>query len=280
MSLFENILFPVDFSTRCEALTPFVATTADRFHARVTLLHVLDLPRPGTEPPFADLVGEFEGKLRAFGATAFSGRFVHHVLRTGRPSKEILRFIEEENIDLVLMPTHGFTRFRQLLLGSVTASVLHDAECPVWTSAHSQEPGAIPEEVHQVVCAVDMEASTVDVLAKAKEVATAYGATLSVVHSVPAVDPRFYSEVAGHAHRYLVESARRDYPALAAAAGVSEPLEVLEGLGLAASIAARAKGSGAGLLVIGRGSAKGVLGRLRTNSHDLIRLSPCPVLSV
>ena len=53
-----------------------------------------------------------------------------------------------------------------------------------------------------------------------------------------------------------------------------------EGLGLAVSITARAKSSGAGLLVIGRGSAKGVLGRLRTNSHDLIRLSPCPVLSV
>jgi universal stress protein A len=277
MNLFENILFPVDFSHRSEALAPLAAATAERFRARLTLLHVLDLPRPGEEPPFADIVEEYMHKLRAFGAAAFNGRFVHPVLRTGRPAKEILRYVEEENIDLVLMATHGFTRFRQLLLGSVTASVLHDAECAVWTTAHTEDAGAIHADVRKVVCAVDMGPRTVDLLAKAKEVANAYGAPLSVVHSVPAVDPRFYSEVAAHAHRFLVDSARREYPALAAEAGVTEPLE---DAGLAASVAAKCEAVNADLLVIGRGHARGVLGRLRTNSHDLIRLSPCPVLSL
>lgn len=280
MNLFENILFPVDFSHRSEALIPFVAATASRFQTKLTLVHVLEMPRTEEEPPFADLAEEFSRKLRAFGADAFAGRFVHHALRTGRPAKEIVRHIEEASIDLVLMPTHGFTRFRQLLLGSVTASVLHNAACPVWTTAHSEEPGSVHADVRSVVCAIDMSASSTDVLAKAKEVATAYGAALRVVHSVPAVDPRFFSEVAAHAHRFLVTSAQRAYPPIAAAAGVSEGLEVLEGQGLAASIAAKCKESGADLLVIGRGHVKGVLGRLRTNSHDLIRLSPCPVLSL
>lgn len=280
MTLFENILFPVDFSHRSEALISFVAATAERFRSRLTMLHVLELPKPGEEPPFADVVEEFSQKLRAFGADALAGRFVHHALRTGRPAREIVRFIEEENVDLVLMPTHGYTRFRQLLLGSVTASVLHDAACPVWTTAHCEEPGAVHADVGSVVCAIDMGGSSSDVLAKAKEVATAYGARLQVVHSVQAVDQRYYSEVAAHAHRFLVDSAKRAYPPIAAAAGVSEELQVLEGPGLAASIAARCKESSADLLVIGRGHAKGVLGRLRTNSHDLIRLSPCPVLSL
>ncbi|MBL8179871.1 MAG: universal stress protein [Bryobacterales bacterium] len=280
MNLFENILFPVDFSHRSEALTPFVAATANRFQARLTLLHVLDLPRAGEEPPFADLTEEFSQKLRSFGADAFAGRFVQHALRTGRPAKEIVRFVEDENVDLVVMPTHGFTRFRQLLLGSVTASVLHDASCAVWTSAHCEEAGAVHADVQTVVCAIDMSRASIGVLAKAREVAEAYGAALHVVHSVPAVDPRFYSEVAAHAHRFLVDSAHREYHTLAGAADVDVPLVVLEGPGLASSIAAKCKAEGADLLIIGRGHVKGVLGRLRTNSHDLIRLSPCPVLSL
>lgn len=277
MSLFENILFPVDFSHRSEAIAPYVAAATAQFEARLTLLHVLDLPKPGEEPPFAGVAEEFSSKLRTFGAGVFAGRFVHHVLRTGRPAQEILRFIEEENIDLVIMPTHGFTRFRQLLLGSVTASVLHDAACPVWTTAHSEET-VMPASIRSVVCAIDMGPASTDVLSKAHEVSAAYGAGLSVVHSVPAVDPRFESEVATHAHRFLVDSAQRAYPEIARAAGVAMPLEVLEGRGLAASIAARCRH--ADLLIIGRGSVKGVLGRLRTNCHDLIRLAPCPVLSL
>jgi nucleotide-binding universal stress UspA family protein len=277
MKLFENILFPVDFSHRSNAMAPFVAATAARFQARLTLLHVLDLPKAGEEPPFADLVQEFQAKLDAFAGDTFAGHFARRILRTGRPAAAILQFIEEENVDLAVMPTHGYSRFRQFLLGSVTASVLHDAGCPVWTTAH-EEDSTMPAEIRSIVCAIDMGRATGDVLGKAREVSEAYGAELSVVHAVPAVDPRFYSEVAGRAHRFLVEVAERAYPEIAASAGVTAPLEVLEGERLSASIAARARG--ADLLIIGRGSMKGLLGRLRTNSHDLIRLSPCPVLSI
>jgi len=35
-----------------------------------------------------------------------------------------------------MMPTHGLGGFRRFLLGSVTAKVLHDADCPVWTGVH------------------------------------------------------------------------------------------------------------------------------------------------
>ena len=38
------------------------------------------------------------------------------------------------------MPTHGFGPLRRFLLGSVAAKVLHDAQCPVWTSVHTDAP--------------------------------------------------------------------------------------------------------------------------------------------
>jgi nucleotide-binding universal stress UspA family protein len=34
------------------------------------------------------------------------------------------------------LPTHGLGAFRRSLIGSITAKVLHDAECPVWTGVH------------------------------------------------------------------------------------------------------------------------------------------------
>ncbi len=37
------------------------------------------------------------------------------------------------------MPTHGYGPFRRFILGSVTAKVLHDADCPVWTGVHLEE---------------------------------------------------------------------------------------------------------------------------------------------
>jgi nucleotide-binding universal stress UspA family protein len=48
----------------------------------------------------------------------------------------------------------------------------------------------------------------------------------------------------------------------------------------AAAICAAAKRLSADVLVIGRGSAAGVFGRLRTNAYGIIRESPCPVVSV
>ena len=47
-----------------------------------------------------------------------------------------------------MMPTHGYGKFRSLLLGSVTAKALHDAKCAVWTAAHSEGP----ESTKHVAC--------------------------------------------------------------------------------------------------------------------------------
>jgi hypothetical protein len=48
-------------------------------------------------------------------------------------------------IGLIMMATRGRGLFRAALLGSVTAKVLHDADCPVWTAAHVE---ALSESRH------------------------------------------------------------------------------------------------------------------------------------
>jgi nucleotide-binding universal stress UspA family protein len=44
---------------------------------------------------------------------------------------EIVRVAESENVDLIVMPTHGMTGWRRLAFGSVTEKVVRTAECSV-----------------------------------------------------------------------------------------------------------------------------------------------------
>lgn len=265
MSFASRILFPVDYSASSAVIAPAVAAVARRWNVPVTMLHAGPEPGAGATP---------------FLEKELAGLMVERKFVTGEPARVIIAEAAAMDRPFIMMPTRGTTAFRQLLLGSVTAAVLHDVGCPVWTTAHCIDGGPIPDGYRSIVCAVDLGPLTATVLKTAAAFAGSFEAELHVVHSVPGIDPRFESGPANRAHAFLVDSARRDYPAIAAAAGVDRPLEVVEEVELAAGINQAAARHHADLLVIGRGVVQGVLGRLRTNAHDLIRQSRCPVLSV
>ncbi len=54
-------------------------------------------------------------------------------LLTGLPAEQIVRFANEQSIDLIVMGTHGWTGFKHLILGSTAENVLRTARCPVLT---------------------------------------------------------------------------------------------------------------------------------------------------
>jgi nucleotide-binding universal stress UspA family protein len=56
--------------------------------------------------------------------------YEHHYLR-GSPVVEILNFAEDENIDLIVMASHGRTGLSRLLMGSIAEGVMRKARCPV-----------------------------------------------------------------------------------------------------------------------------------------------------
>ena len=284
MPFAQEILFPVDFSPGALALAPAVAAMARRLHAPVTLLTAVEALRPELEIADAALLGQIErrtaAKLASFASADLAGLTMRHVVAPGPAGQAVVDRAAKMSAPLIVMPTHGESAFRRLLLGSVTAVVLHDAGCPVWTSAHCEEGGPLPLEYRSIVCAVDLGPRTVEVLKLAAAFAADFGADLHVVHAVPGIDPTFESGAANRAHAFLVDAARADYPALAAAAGVRPAVEIAEEVGLVAGVTAAVSRHRADLLVIGRGAMQGVLGRLRTNAHELIRQSTCPVLSV
>ena len=141
----ERILLPVDFSERSYGAARYAKALACRFQSELHVLHVLDLRIYGmlglgmdesTASAFApEQRIAADSKLEAFLAEDLQGLSVKRVLLVGDPGREIVKYAHSHKFGLIVLPTHGYGPFRQFLLGSVTAKVLHDADCPVWTVA-------------------------------------------------------------------------------------------------------------------------------------------------
>jgi nucleotide-binding universal stress UspA family protein len=284
MPSFTHILFPVDFSARCDGAAPFVAEMARRNQAKVTLFTSAQPFYPAVmEAPLIDpqdLLQDLKSTLDGTFTDSFPGIEVCRVALLGEPAEEITNWARTHGVDLIMMPSHGYGPFRQLLLGSVTAKVLHDTSCPVWTTAHR---GTAPDLQHlalkNILCAVDGTADSANVMRCAAALAKDVGASLRLASVVPGVEAWPERQMDIEFEEQLRESAKQRIQELEALAKIDVPFCVSVGP-VADSVAEEAERHGADLLVIGRGAIHEKLGRLRTHAYGLIRLSPCPVLSV
>ena len=278
-----RVLFPVDFSGPCANIAPAVHGWAVRSRADVTLLHAHETPflaidHPNLVAELATLREASHCRLDAFLLHAFPEVAVRRLQLDGRPGSAITDYAAANGISLIMLPTHGYTRFRQLLLGSVVASVLHDSEIPVWTSAHAEAPLLAPIPKH-ILCAIECGPQTQNVLAAAVKVSQQFKAPLRIVFWHPS-NSNFPSATADRAHQVVHDAAVEHYQSIAADLALPEHLEILEETTLVEGVQNAIATHKTDLLIIGRGRIQGVLGRLRSNSHDLIRSAPCPVLSV
>jgi len=286
----STILLPVDFSQRAQGAANHAIALTRQLHSKLVLVHVM-LPlqyEVGTlefgGAALGDLIANREGfarrQLDAFLLNELQGIEVERVLVEGDPAQKIVQYAHDAPADLVVMPTHWYGPFRRFILGSVTAKVLHDADCPVWTGVHLEE-AASPSSVRvgTLLCALDLGEHSAQVLHWAKEAASAFGAKLSIVHAAPQIEvkPGEYFDTEWRQH--MMQMAKERIAQLQTAAGSSAEV-ILESGEPAKSVGAVARRIGADLLVIGRGSAAGIFGRLRANAYAIIRESPCPVVSV
>jgi nucleotide-binding universal stress UspA family protein len=283
MALPKNILYPVDFSERSHQVWPAVRRMAKELGAPVTVLHVADVSHL-VPTDSGDELGRIrralEERLSHFPGSDSGLSQLRRELAEGPPAERIVQRAGKMELPLIMMPTRGHTRFRQLLLGSVTAAVLHDATCPVWTEAHTESPTLHEGGYRSLICAVDMGRDTPGLLKAAEEFSRQFGASLFAVHSIPRGDARFSSTLSDSAHAFLVDTAREDYTKFCRESRVEPPLEIAEERSVAEGLVAAISRHDADLMIIGRGVIHGTLGRLRSCAHDLIRRSPCPVLSI
>ena len=288
MPSFKQILFPVDFSEQNRAMAPHVACMAARYRSRVTMLHVLEIPT-GAYPGWPEYTGlidlpgmieERKRQLDSFLKSEFETVASTRLIFEGAPGQVIPDYAAKENVDLIMMPTHGYGPFRRFLLGSVTAKTLHDAQCPVWTSAHVLETPAPFAGYHTVLCAVDLTSSSLPLLRWASEFGGERRALVKLLHAIPAGTAPAGFDIDGAIFRSsLFEMAREKLAKLQSEAGTN--LEtVLEGGEVSAAVRKAADENRADLVIIGRGVMHEAFGRMRTNVYSIIRESSCPVISI
>ena len=290
MPAFERILFPIDFSERSRAAAPFVLSMAQRHKSTVVLLHALQPPPPlyagmNTVYPevydFEGLSADLRAELEKFGEAELPKLDVTCTVEMGDPAAVIIEYAENENINLIMMPTHGYGAFRRALLGSVTAKVLHDAKVPVWTAAHAPEPShrAHPKPRH-ILCAIDLKPESRHTLELALAIAAESDAAIELIHVAPEgeIGPL---KTESRLHDLLIDSARSQLVKIQEAAGAPNVEMVLAGGSVADVVRSVAVKKRADLVVIGRGCIQEGFGRrLRANAYAILREAPCPVLSV
>ena len=292
MNAFQHILFPVDFSPRCQSTVPYVKEMVRNYDAKLTLLHVVEIPFYwyGTaETPIAwDSFEEYyrigQEQLTNFGCHHFGDlakqASVESVCERGDPGYGILARAEQGGSDLIMMPTHGDGPFRSFLIGSATARVLHRAKCPVWTGAHVENDSAASRaRIESIVCAIDLERESCHVIESAMMLARPTSARIHLVHCVPVPETGPVEDFASEFDRYLGDTARERLAKIQAEAGTD--FEVfMEGGSIPRVVTNAARRYNADIVVIGRGHVQAPFSRLRTNAYAVIRDSSCPVLSV
>jgi len=274
----EKILFPIDFSEHCIGASRFVEVMTGRFEAELVMLHVLELPR---YYGFLETVETAETRLALFQRDEFRYFRVRRIVEKADDAAEkILAVSRAENIDLIMMPTSGIGRYRRFILGSVTAKVLHDADCPVWTGVHlEQAPPLEALRIQNIVCAVDLKPHCERVLEWAQQISGEYQAALHVVHAIPAYETRPASYFDAELRLNLEAEGKEAIRNFLHARGVEATIYV-HGGETAHVIRCAAQRLRADLMVIGRSSDSGLIGRLRANAYSIIHQSPCPVVSV
>ena len=140
----NKILCPYDFSESSSHALRYAIEFASAYKAKLYLLHVFDIrvldygePIYGISIPTKDAIGTIKTELaNSIPEKVKNELQVETVVVSGVPFYEIIKFANENGIDLIVMGTHGRTGIAHILLGSVAERVVRKASCPVLTVRH------------------------------------------------------------------------------------------------------------------------------------------------
>jgi len=153
----RTILLPTDFSEPSAVAGKYAKAMAENFHASLHILHVIEesaliyplVGYEGTFPPLPQLRDDIEKEIHArleklLSASEREALRALLAIRIGSPFVEIVRYAKEQNIDLIVMGTHGRGPIAHMLMGSVAEKVVRKTPCPVLTVRHPEHEFVLP----------------------------------------------------------------------------------------------------------------------------------------
>jgi nucleotide-binding universal stress UspA family protein len=293
MLTLTHILCPTDFSDVSTAAEAYATALAARYEAQLSLLHV-DPPMP-IAAPYGEIpvdIGLFEEQrvqaeqnlATARQRARTAGVPVQAAIVGGYPSREILATANEQDVDLIVLGSHGRGGVEHLLLGSVAEKVLRKAPCPVMVVPATATPRA-GSVFSRILCPIDGSEGSAEAVEYAVSLARETDGRLtllSVVEPLPesgefaALDTAQYQQAAEARAvamlRAAVPAAVREWCHVDERVVVGKPSTQI--LDTAANL-------GADVIVIGvRGRGAVDLLAFGSTTNDVVRRSPCPVFVV
>jgi universal stress protein A len=141
----RRILVPIDFSGKSRQALDFAVPLAQRYGARITLIHVVQPPAtstwrviPGGEHYLTmdlnNMVEAARKELAVLAANRVSSTVRGRTLVVqGNPYAEITSAARRLKVDLIVISTHGYSGLKRMFIGSVAERVVRHAPCAVLT---------------------------------------------------------------------------------------------------------------------------------------------------
>lgn len=293
----KTILHPTDFSTCAEAALVYAIDLARRHHAELHLFHVAsqfgENPILGAidamkeeEALYRRLRDEADARMQTLlGRHDTSDIHMKRICTRGAtPGQVIVEYAVSENMDLIVLGTHGRRGLRRLLMGSVAEEVTHRASCPVLLIREPDVP-LRDVAIDHIQVSIDFSSYSVNALAYAKQLAVLYEATLDVHHVIDPVLNETLQKTGWkyreHTERVLQEHALEKLAWFSNSVRGPAPLEITRHVSKgnpATQINAAAEARKADLLVIASHGLRG-LNKCPVGSvtDHVVRAAPCPV---
>ncbi len=149
----KNILCPIDYSVYSEMALKYAIEFAEKYQAKLYLIHVLDIRIYDIGDPDlynvtmvdTETIDKLRERLLKCVNEDTKGRIsVEAIIIQGVPFAEIIKASRDYKIDLIVLGTHGRTGLSHAIMGSVAEKVVRKASCPVLTIRHPEHDFIMP----------------------------------------------------------------------------------------------------------------------------------------
>lgn len=191
----DKILFPTDFSRCADQALAHAVFLAEKYEAELHVLHVVTIFKDqsdivsneiaDTEKTIRNLEEIAEKQLNKVVDSKGSDdmTLITTTKRSISAAPAIMEYSTENNIDLIVMGTHGRRGFGHLLLGSTAEEVVRLSECPVFTIKELKEAKPVMH-LNNILIPVDFSDHSKIALSHASEIAQSYKAQLQILHII------------------------------------------------------------------------------------------------
>jgi nucleotide-binding universal stress UspA family protein len=153
----KKILVATDFGEAAEAALTYGRALARNFSASLTVLHVVDnvFAHAIAGEGYIAILPEVQKELEEASRRRLEERLIDNdpnplpvkpvIVTSSTAAYTIVRYAKDENIDLIIVGTHGRGPLAHLIMGSVAERVVRTAPCPVLTIRHPEHEFVIPD---------------------------------------------------------------------------------------------------------------------------------------